>query len=372
MVLFMADLDELIKEIEYEYEGSILKYTLLPGGLGFTEYVEDVCFITGFRTLQSHLIFPKELPISGAFKDIVIDDGAFSGCKNLTSIDIPDTVIGIGNNAFAGCSSLSSAVIPNSIKKIGQSAFAGCTSLSSVVIPNSIEEIGWSAFAYCSSLISIDIPDSIKNISNIFPYCCGLTMSVTGKPWMDCGVTDGVYDMQLISEGDVLYNKFKTVICRYPAALVNDKVVIPDTIRVIADFAFEGCSGLKTIEIPNSVTAIGFRAFEGCSGLVSMAIPNSVSEIGSQAFAQCGSLEFIVIPDSVGYIGDSCFDGCKSLRIIKSKIRKPSCLENRLVSDPYDEIFKKATLYVPLGTAELYRKHLEWNKFVNIVEDSSL
>ncbi|MCQ2771344.1 MAG: leucine-rich repeat domain-containing protein, partial [Clostridia bacterium] len=29
--------------------------------------------------------------------------------------------------------------------------------------------------------------------------------------------------------------------------------------------AFEGCSGLTSIEIPNSVTSIGNYAFSGCS-----------------------------------------------------------------------------------------------------------
>lgn len=54
-----------------------------------------------------------------------------AGVNNtITSVTIPDYVIGIGNFAFSGCSLLESIIIPSSVTQIGAYAFIGCTSLT--------------------------------------------------------------------------------------------------------------------------------------------------------------------------------------------------------------------------------------------------
>ena len=55
-----------------------------------------------------------------------IGDGAFHGCRGLTSIEIPDSITSIGDCAFYGCRSLTSVTIPDSIKDIGNDAFERC------------------------------------------------------------------------------------------------------------------------------------------------------------------------------------------------------------------------------------------------------
>ncbi|MDR2091027.1 MAG: leucine-rich repeat protein [Clostridiales bacterium] len=55
-------------------------------------------------------------------------------------------VTGIGSFAFSSCKSLSGIVIPNSVKNIGSNAFNGCWSLSIVAIPDGVESIGANAF----------------------------------------------------------------------------------------------------------------------------------------------------------------------------------------------------------------------------------
>ncbi|MBR2333397.1 MAG: leucine-rich repeat domain-containing protein, partial [Rikenellaceae bacterium] len=57
---------------------------------------------------------------------------AFSGCKGLTSITIPDGVTEIGELAFSGCTGLTSITIPDSVTSIGENAFKGCTALKVV------------------------------------------------------------------------------------------------------------------------------------------------------------------------------------------------------------------------------------------------
>ena len=48
----------------------------------------------------------------GGLPVISIEDSAFGGCSNLTSITIPDSVTSIGDGAFEDCVSLTSIIIP--------------------------------------------------------------------------------------------------------------------------------------------------------------------------------------------------------------------------------------------------------------------
>jgi outer membrane protein assembly factor BamE (lipoprotein component of BamABCDE complex) len=102
---------------------------------------------------------------------------AFYGCSSLVSIEIPSSVISIGDGAFYGCSSLTSIEIPSSITSIGDYAFYGCSSLTSIEIPSSVTSMGDGAFAGCSNLASIVIPSSVTSIGwQTFSGCSGLTI----------------------------------------------------------------------------------------------------------------------------------------------------------------------------------------------------
>ena len=90
-------------------------------------------------------------------------------------------------------------------------------------------------------------------------------------------------------------------------------VTIPNTVWLIGEGAFQGCTSLPGVTIPNSVTHIGSIAFSGCSGLTSVTIPNSVTFIGGSAFSTCSNLTSISIPNSVTFIGSSAFSFCSGL-----------------------------------------------------------
>ena len=88
--------------------------------------------------------------------------------------------------------------------------------------------------------------------------------------------------------------------------------VINSGVSNIGDYAFLGCTNLKSVTIPDSVTSIGDGAFSNC-GLANVTIHNSVTSIGNSAFSNCASLTSVTIGDSVTFIGESAFSGCKNL-----------------------------------------------------------
>ncbi|MFP3155310.1 leucine-rich repeat protein [Lachnospiraceae bacterium ZAX-1] len=94
-------------------------------------------------------------------------------------------------------------------------------------------------------------------------------------------------------------------------------VVIPDSVKSIGVWAFNGCKGLNSIKIPGSITSIGGYAFEGCAGLSSIEIPGSVTSIGRCAFYSCKGLNSIKIEDGVASIGGDAFNECSGLRSIE-------------------------------------------------------
>ena len=153
-----------------------------------------------------------------------IADGAFSGCKGLTSVEIPNSVTTILGSAFRFCDGLTSVTIPNSVTYLGSEAFYGCSNLTSVKISNSLTSILVGVFHNCSSLTSVEIPNSVTSI------------------------------------GDLAFSS-----CRSLAS-----VEIPNCVTSIGESAFFRCSGLTAVTIPNSVTSIGKDAFKYCSSLTSV------------------------------------------------------------------------------------------------------
>ena len=191
-----------------------LKYALKNG----IAKVEKT-YVGGDIIIPSSIIYE-----SSTYSVTSIGDNAFSDCKSLTSIEIPNGVTSIGSSAFFGCRSLTSIEIPDSVTSIGYSAFSGCRSLTSIKIPNSVTSIGDDAFSSCRSLTSIKIPDKVTIIgSNMFYDCDGLT-----------------------------------------------SIEIPNNVTSIEDYAFRSCDNLTSITIPNSVTIIERSVFDGCNRLITI------------------------------------------------------------------------------------------------------
>ena len=160
------------------------------------------------------------------YPPVYIGWSAFSSCKKITSIWMPDSITEITTTAFSSCQRLSNIKWSAGLRAIGSAAFAECASLTAVHLPTGVVDIGQQAFRGCSSLSTVEIPYSVVNIrGGAFVECKRLT------------------DVRL-SEG----------------------------LKAICFNAFGCCYELREVEIPASVELIEGGAFCGSTNLVSLGI----------------------------------------------------------------------------------------------------
>lgn len=92
------------------------------------------------------------------------------------------------------------------------------------------------------------------------------------------------------------------------------KVILPESVKSIGEYAFYNCTALKTVEAVG-LTSIGQSAFYGCSALKTVEWSSELQSIGDSAFASCIRLRSLAIPASCEYIGTDAFMACQSLTL---------------------------------------------------------
>ena len=126
-----------------------------------------------------------------------------------------------------------------------------------------------------------------------------------------------------------------------------------------------------TVTNPNNgttypVKTIGVSAFQGSYDLKRVVIPNSVEYIMNYAFKNCLDLPNITIPASVFTIYNNVFEGCTRLRSVICLNATP---RSWYANNFSDVTYSNATLYVPQGSKEAYQSSTYcWGSFVNIEE----
>ncbi|MDY3848903.1 MAG: leucine-rich repeat protein [Prevotella sp.] len=93
-----------------------------------------------------------------------------------------------------------------------------------------------------------------------------------------------------------------------------EDIKLPAKLKRINGFSY--CSGLKSITIPEGVVSIEDHAFHDC-GLENIEFPSTLQYIGEWSFAGCYGLKEISIPDNVTNIGERSFFCCSHLQRIK-------------------------------------------------------
>lgn len=111
----------------------------------------------------------------------------------------------------------------------------------------------------------------------------------------------------------------------YPYSILNEykgayKLVLPENISNIGDFAFYNCENLKEISFSKNLEYIKEAAFSNCCNLEEIFIPEKVAIIDNyienSCFYECLNLKNITLPDKIEVLNDLTFKGCKSLEEI--------------------------------------------------------
>ncbi|MBQ8942988.1 MAG: leucine-rich repeat domain-containing protein [Clostridia bacterium] len=194
----------------------------------WTLYDDGCCVISGTGDIAE---FPPRIgyvsysqtPWAGDATSITVEEGVtgispylFSYTSLIERIDLPSTVVTIGEHAFDNCTGLKSLTVPNGITELDDYIFTGCNSLETIKLPQSITSIGTCCFQRCYALKRIEIPENVTELgSNAFEECKLL-----------------------------------------------ESITIPQGVTKIGERAFYDCEALAEIIIPDSVTFVGNEAFE--------------------------------------------------------------------------------------------------------------
>ena len=109
-------------------------------------------------------------------------------------------------------------------------------------------------------------------------------------------------------------------------------------------------------------------AFYNFTALQNISISDKVTSIGKYVFYRCSSLTNIVIPESVDSIGDYAFYNTSLVDITSNNTLPPTCASAKCFTS---STYSDATLLVPSGCASDYASASVWERFSNIVVDSS-
>ena len=288
-------------------------------------------------------------------KDVTRSYANFEGCTNLTSVtihsdNIDPSVFGsqvkkftLGEGVttirqrafFPGFPSgtfdhgeltfqptaLEEVYLPSTLRTIGNWAFQFCVNLKRIHFQEGLDSISPGAFTYCLKLESLNLPASVRGFGEgqgCLLACKDITLDET-NPYLT--LQDGV-----------LFNKEKTILLQYPAAREGESYRIPDGVKTVLGYSFEGNSSLKSLTIPASVDSMGRCWYEY----------TRLSEIRMESSVPQRSADSNLMFDNSGLAGSWLY--------------------------PAYDFENSVTLYVPRGSKETYAATAPWSDFTNIVE----
>ena len=231
------------------------------------------------------------------------------GADPTYDIVIPDGVTKINSYAFAGAK-LNTVTVPSGVTEIGDEVFFYCWGdFQTVNLPDGLKSIGYGAFS-TNSLQTIVIPESVTSLGN--------NLCINSKELREVRINANITTL-----GEYSFHNCARL----------QTVTLPPTLRVIQDWAFNGCSlqsidipegvqeigevafsggDFASLTIPNSVITMGEGCFGGCDKLVSLTIGSGLTEIPARCFSRA-AIPSVTLPDNITSLGEEAFAECASL-----------------------------------------------------------
>ena len=285
---------------------SNLSSIIIPDKIESIEY----CAFGGCESLKS-IIIPKSVEY--------IDNYAFGGCSSLKFNEYGNSLyVGSSDNPYfalvkAKDESVTSININKKTKIIAGGAFRYCKNLEEINIPDSVISIGEECFWNCNNLTNVTVGSRVKKIgTHAFNRCEKIQFNEYGNAFYLGNSSNPYYALiraiDIKIESVDIHEKTKIIAARAFADCVNlEEVTLPDEVTIIDLSTFSGCTNLKRVALSRNTTKIGDYVFGDCSSLTEISIPDSVKSIGLSAFGGCKILTSITIPNGIMYIGSGAF-----------------------------------------------------------------
>lgn len=225
---------------------------LVGDGIVYEKTGDSTVSVVDYKGTATSVVIPESFTIDGvAYSVTEIANYAFAG-KEITSVEIPASVLGVGIGAFKNCKSLTTVKLSEGLKRISEMAFEN-TAITELTVPDSVIAIGQSALRGCNKIESITLRfiGGSDNTSNEY---LGYIFGASGY----------------MGNGQFV-----------PASLKTLK--LSDACTLIPAYSLRNCTSLTEIVIGSGVVEISSNAFRGCSSLTSIYIPATVLYIPAAA-----------------------------------------------------------------------------------------
>ena len=215
---------------------------------------------------------------------------------DITKVIIEDGITSVGKCAFQS-SKITEITLPDSMTTIEQWAFSGCEQLKSVSVQNSIYEVAGDAFN--QTLWLEEHPAGPIFFGNIlYKYKENGAEHYT-VPAGTLGISSGAFSGCTLKSVDLPDSLQYIGATAFISCKNLEAITIPDSITVIEERTFSACSNLKSISFGAGVTKISYGAFWSCVQLEAITLPINLQNIDENAFIGCQKLK------SIKFIGDA-------------------------------------------------------------------
>ena len=304
---------------------------------------------------------------------------AFRNCAKLAKVELPSSLVGIGDYAFSGCSSIIEIV--SDIEKkagIGLLEFSdnvfdtNIYTLANVYIPSGEQNLevyqnakGWNNFKKPFEQGKwLMTEEAIGNFK--YKYHTAQKIATVTEIVYSGNETNTITipsSFKLKENDDISYYVTEvapTVFTNFDKSAVNT-LIIEDGIYKIGENAFKDCKNLTSAVLPSSLKTIGAYAFS--STKITELRMAGVESIGASAFQGCSSLKKVWLPSTLTSVGENAFAGCNALTHVSiDAMSKPNTQSEFVPSN------SSVVLFVPTGKRDEYEGEPGWQYFAKVYE----